>query len=416
MFPAPLKSYRDSSKSDGHILENSLPSYSTRKDSVHFEKSGNPDVSQPAPLKNKKLEELIHKTNIPPNSPISSSRSSQNSSQPLTSNVPEYALPRQLSSSNTLPLPKSSSSSSQNSISSMSSPCQRPKRRPSVVNHLELEYQLLPDKVGEGAFGTVCRGRSLSTNQTLAIKCVKKSILRTGELKESIENEAMIHLNLNHPRIVHLYDVCDTDDGYYFIMDEVKGYTLNDRLNCTCDYPISEEEACHYTYEILQGLEYLHTRNIIHCDLKPENILLEDRGAKAPNDYIHYDVKLCDFGLSKEIPESPIKDKNIYIQLASTQGTMGYMAPEMFMQKRGTTSSDIWSVGILLFKMLFDYDPFYPYSSCATTDLEYDEYACSNVSPQAKAVVDHMLVREPFGRSSAKELLKMKWFDKERER
>lgn len=203
------------------------------------------------------------------------------------------------------------------------------------------------NKLGKGNYSEVFLGKCLDAEKIkkynisdglVAIKKINASNLtKNSNKKIRGEIEVMeIIKNNPHPNIVECYDIIDDIDTIYIVMEYCTDGDLNKYLGC----PISENKAKLYFTQIVNGLIYLYENNIIHRDLKPKNILLSDDKKK---------VKLCDFGLSKITSGLP--------RINTICGSPLYMAPEILNQKEYDNKIDMWSVGIILYEMLFGFNP-----------------------------------------------------------
>ena len=154
-----------------------------------------------------------------------------------------------------------------------------------------------------------------------------------------IKREFSLLKRLNHPNIIKLHDVIiDTNfNNIYFIIDY---YSKGDLASFLKRRPLKEKYCKKYLKQLACGLEYLHSNNILHRDLKPQNILLTDS----------YDIKLTDFGFARII------DKNEMINTLC--GSPMYMAPEIINKRDYNIKSDLWSVGIIMYEMLYGCVPF----------------------------------------------------------
>ncbi|KTG38330.1 hypothetical protein cypCar_00017172 [Cyprinus carpio] len=162
------------------------------------------------------------------------------------------------------------------------------------------------EEVGSGQFAIVKQCREKSSGRDFAAKFIKKRqsvASRRGVLREEIEREVNILQQIHHPNIVMLHDVFENKTDVVLILELVSGGELFDFL--AEKESLSEEEATQFIKQILEGVHYLHTRNIAHFDLKPENIMLLDKNAPLPR------IKLIDFGLAHKIAEG-VEFKNIF--------------------------------------------------------------------------------------------------------
>lgn len=201
-------------------------------------------------------------------------------------------------------------------------------------------YEIL-ETLGSGGFAKVKLGRHRLSKIKVAIKIMdKKALLKTDDLKRvALEIKAL--KDLKHQNICQLYQVVETPDKYYLVLEHAPNGEL-------FDYIVSrgrckEEEARRFFRQIVSAVAYCHAKGIAHRDLKPENLLLD-----ANNN-----IKLIDFGLIGR-PGDLTKDK-----LKTCCGSAAYAAPELI---RGETylgiPADVWSLGILLYALLCGFLPF----------------------------------------------------------
>lgn len=192
--------------------------------------------------------------------------------------------------------------------------------------------------IGEGQFGRVFCGIHRQTGELFALKELNPQKLSTKKFLREIR----ILLSLNHPNIVSCQGVEHNDNGRYLVTEYCEGGTLRDLLELKAELNLAHK--LQLIIDILRGLIHAHNHGIIHRDLKPENILLNiiSNGWRA---------KITDFGVAKIEQE----DKKNY-GLGDT-GSPGYMAPEQFYGKY-SYSSDIYSMGIILYELLVGERPF----------------------------------------------------------
>jgi len=204
---------------------------------------------------------------------------------------------------------------------------------------LEIQREL-----ARGSYGTVYLAWDKLIGRQVALKQVHQSpsAARADDLERML-NEARLVGRLRSPHIATLYRVhaLDGDRGWLFEMEYVEGGSLQDLL--VVDRRLTPEEARRIARGILTGLKHAHDEGIVHGDMKPGNVLLtRDRTPK-----------LVDFGLSRLVGEASVSTSGV--ELA---GTPLYMAPEVVMGERPGTASDLWSVGVVLYRMLAGRPPF----------------------------------------------------------
>lgn len=179
---------------------------------------------------------------------------------------------------------------------------------------------------------------------------------------KQFREETTILMKIHHPNIVNLLDsfvepISKTQIQKYLVLEKIDDGELFDRIVKKTSLPQEESKAIFK--QILTGLKYLHSQNIIHRDIKPENILLNIRRRQSPDerqlgpwdeDEIDIQVKIADFGLAKFTGE---------MQFTNTLcGTPSYVAPEVLVKKGYTSKVDLWSAGVILYVCLCGFPPF----------------------------------------------------------
>lgn len=201
-------------------------------------------------------------------------------------------------------------------------------------------YRLL-GLVGQGQFGRVYCAVHRRTGQLVALKDLDHERFPTHKFLR----ELRFLLSLEHPNIVTCHSLEHTRTGRYLVMDYCEGGTLRGLMEE--ETRLSLPQSIKLTIDILSGLEQAHQRGIVHCDIKPENILLnlEPHGWKA---------RISDFGIARLSQETEVADPH---SGTGNTGSPAYMAPERFYGQYSKTS-DLYSVGVLLFELLSGDRPF----------------------------------------------------------
>lgn len=220
------------------------------------------------------------------------------------------------------------------------------------------DYVELGDVIGTGAQGQVFACRREKSDARLAAKVVDCHRLQLSAdepdiVVKKMENEVRILRNAEHEHCVSLYDIYRTPRWIVLIMERLEGGELFEQI--AKKRTLKELEAKHVFQQLVSGLVFLHGKKIAHRDLKPENVLIAKmRQADPPNeDCTLYDIKIADYGLSKYNDEGE--------PLRSMVGTPQYWAPEMLKAKgrQGYDERvDLWSLGVLLYVMLYGRYPF----------------------------------------------------------
>jgi len=191
------------------------------------------------------------------------------------------------------------------------------------------------DTIGEGAMGTVYRARDPLIERTVAIKAVATAELRKegAEAEARFLREAQSAGRLSHPNIVTIYDVGETEDLAYIAMEYLPGATLREVMD---KGPMPFELVLETAIQMTEALAFAHDHGVIHRDIKPANVIVS-----GP----HGRIKLTDFGIAHL---SNGKPSRAGVMLGSPR----YMSPEQAMGREVSGSSDIFSLGAVLYEMV----------------------------------------------------------------
>ncbi|GAB5358720.1 hypothetical protein AAMO2058_000482900 [Amorphochlora amoebiformis] len=191
--------------------------------------------------------------------------------------------------------------------------------------------------LGRGGFGSVKACRKRDCGSLYAMKIInKKRVKSKNALKNVMEERNVLVLIQNNPFITNLKYALQDEDNLYFIMDLMLGGDL--KFHLINSHHFTEERARFYAAQVLLGLEHIHAHGVIYRDLKLENVLLDHWG----------NARLSDLGLAV-VTDKPIK---------GYAGTPGYTAPEMIANHRYTNAVDIFSFGVMLYRMMCGSKPF----------------------------------------------------------
>ena len=202
------------------------------------------------------------------------------------------------------------------------------------------ERYRLVEKIGIGGMAIVYRAVDIRTGRDVAVKVLKPEYSQNAEFVSRFQREAEAASKMTHHNIVNLLDVGMDGDTRYLVMEYVRGKTLKDvirekgRLN--------PQVAGQITIRILSALQHAHQHGIIHRDIKPQNILVHEDGH----------IKVADFGIARMTGASTLTHDD------SVMGTVHYISPEQVSGREVRETSDIYSVGVVLYEMLTGHVPF----------------------------------------------------------
>ena len=251
---------------------------------------------------------------------------------------------------------------------------------------------IIKKTIGKGTFSKVKLGIHKETKQKVAIKILEKSAIVEKDDLERIIREMTILNQIDHINVIKVYDIYESEDNYLIIMEYCEGGELFNYI--VKNQKLSDEETAFFFYQIINGVEYLHSKNIVHRDLKPENLLLCEGNI----------LKIIDFGLS-----------NFYNgnYLSTPCGSPCYASPEMVSgNKYNGFNIDIWAIGIILFAMLCGYLPFEDDDNDILFQkiLECKLHYPSHLSPLAKDIMKKILVTNPEKRIKIPQIKKHKFY------
>ena len=259
-------------------------------------------------------------------------------------------------------------------------------------------------EIGSGGFSKVYEVRNKASDTIRACKYIDKRNYKEEDV-EKFKKEISILKDFDHPNIVKLYEIFETDKSFYLIMEKCNGgnlgYKITERINL--EKLFDEKILSEVFRQITSAIKFCHDKGICHRDLKPENICFLNLGSMENNP-----SKLIDFGFGRVIdPQNKMK---------SRVGSSLYMAPEVI-KKNYNEKCDIWSLGVILFFILSGKPPFFGENDTETTKkilsikYNFDDDVWKNVSEDAKDLIRHMLVKENE-RYTAEQVLAHPWIKK----
>ncbi|PON66181.1 Calcium/calmodulin-dependent/calcium-dependent protein kinase [Trema orientale] len=251
--------------------------------------------------------------------------------------------------------------------------------------------------LGQGTFAKVYYARSLITNQSAAIKVIdKEKIVKVG-LIDQIKREISIMRLVKHPNIIELYEVMATKTKIYFVMEYAKGGEL---FNKVAKGRLKEDVARKYFQQLINAVDFCHSRGVYHRDIKPENLLLDENDS----------LKVSDFGLSA-LAECKHQDGLLH----TTCGTPAYVAPEVINRKGyDGAKADIWSCGVVLYVLLAGYLPFHDsnlmelYRKIGKAEFKFPSW----FPPEVRRLLSRILDPNPNTRISIDKIKESSWLRK----
>jgi tetratricopeptide (TPR) repeat protein len=227
-------------------------------------------------------------------------------------------------------------------------------------------------EVGRGGFGVVYEAKDRDLGRQVALKVVRPG--RGTEEEGKVTREAEAIARLTHPNLVTLHDVGRSEGSPYLVFEFMRGKTLQEKLE---DGPLPVQEAVHIAVEVARGIAHAHGEGVVHRDLKPSNVFVTDRGL----------VKILDFGMAHAFGRRRLSG-----------GTPAYMAPEQWEDAPEDERTDVFALGVMLYRMLSGEYP-YPendgrWSEKLTTARVLDIPG----APGLSEIVARMLERTPTKR------------------
>ncbi|XP_057335579.1 probable serine/threonine-protein kinase MARK-A [Microplitis mediator] len=259
-------------------------------------------------------------------------------------------------------------------------------------------YEIDPKPFASGQWAKVYRCRSRSTGTLYAAKYSSRTRFNTDCSAELRHEIALLSLCSQSPRVVRLHDVYETPKEIILVMEFAPGGDLQTLIDG--DLVPLEGDVVHFVKQLVEGLAYLHERNIAHLDIKPQNLVMMGTFPEC-------DVKLCDFEISRVVLEGT--------EVREILGTPDYVAPEILHYEPITLAADMWSLGVTTYVLLTGFSPFggetdqETFQNISLGEVDFPEELFEDVSTQAKDFVAKLLVLDPSARMSAKQCLRHDW-------
>ena len=253
------------------------------------------------------------------------------------------------------------------------------------IDHYEIIRML-----GHGGMNRVYLARDVTNEQEVVLKFPNDELIGDIAVFERYKREAEIGNRLHHPQVQQLLNTDEKRSEDYLVVEFIEGKTLRTILEEHAPDPLPVADAIRITLLISDALAYCHERGIFHRDIKPENIMVQEDG----------NIKIIDFGVALLEGARRVTWRG----LSSTVGTPDYMSPEQLKGERGTASSDIYAVGVMLYEMLCGHTPFEGENIFAIMNQHVSQDPPSillinpQLSPELATVVMHAIRRDPSKR------------------
>ncbi|XP_054286408.1 SNF-related serine/threonine-protein kinase-like [Macrosteles quadrilineatus] len=247
--------------------------------------------------------------------------------------------------------------------------------------------------LGSGHFAVVKLARHVFTGEKVAVKVIDKTKLDDVS-RDHLFQEVRCMKLVQHPNVVRLYEVIDTQTKLYLILELGDGGDLYDYI-MRHEAGLSEGVAREYFRQIVRAISYCHKLHVVHRDLKPENVVFFERVGV---------VKLTDFGFSNRFCPGQ--------KLETSCGSLAYSAPEILLgDSYDAPAVDVWSLGVILYMLVCGQAPFQEANDSETLTMIMDcKYTVpSHVSDGCRRLIGRMLVRQPEKRATLEEIASDSW-------
>lgn len=262
-----------------------------------------------------------------------------------------------------------------------------------IVNNYRLDYLIV-----NTCSSVIFNARDITTGDQKVLKFIK----RFNGKEQRIKNEIDIMSNCKHPNIVQIKEDFSYMQFHVLVLDFTPFRCLYTFIHGQYSQGLPEKTAKIMFYQLLDGLNYLHSQGIGHIDIKTGNFLVKNGDLDNPV------VQLTDFGYAQSLPEGKLSSEFI--------GTPVYSAPEMYTKTKYSKAVDMWSMGVCLYEMLSGQMP-WPSSSKKETlisillgKFNFDSPAWSTISEEAKDLIKQLICVNPRKRLTAKEAMNHPWF------
>ncbi|XP_033191756.2 polo like kinase SAK isoform X2 [Bombus vancouverensis nearcticus] len=252
------------------------------------------------------------------------------------------------------------------------------------------DYEVL-NLLGKGGFASVYRAKCLRSGIEVAIKMIDKKLMQAAGMVDRVGQEIAIHSKLKNPAILELYTVFQDANYVYLVLELCHNGELQRYFKMQGSRALSEAQAGHIISQVVQGLLYLHSYQILHRDMSLSNLLLTK----------DMQVKIADFGLATQLTRPDEKHLTMC-------GTPNYISPEIATRSSHGLEADVWSLGCMLYTLLVGKPPFDTdaVKSTLTRVVMADYIMPAHLSDNAKDLIDKLLKKNPKDRIRLRDIPK----------
>src|SRR6202165_1783544 len=218
-----------------------------------------------------------------------------------------------------------------------------------------IEHYDIIRKLGAGGSGVVYLANDTLLQRPVVMKILRTGLMSAQQLRTTVLREARLASAIEHPNVCAIYEVGESGDEGYIVMQYVPGQSLDVLI---ARGPASPQLVLSVGIQVADGLQAAHSLGIFHRDLKPQNVMLTDGGL----------AKILDFGLARRLrpeeanfdPAKPAlaKDASVAATYTARGAPIRYMAPEQFVTGQSSVQSDVWALGVILFELTSGRHPF----------------------------------------------------------
>ncbi|XP_076642183.1 polo like kinase SAK isoform X1 [Halictus rubicundus] len=252
------------------------------------------------------------------------------------------------------------------------------------------DYEVL-NLLGKGGFASVYRAKCLRSGIEVAIKMIDKKLMQAAGMVGRVRQEVAIHSRLKHPAVLELYTFFEDANYVYLVLELCHNGELQRFLKTQGSCALPEEHAGRIIRQVVQGLLYLHSHQILHRDMSLSNLLLSR----------DMQVKIADFGLATQLTRPDEKHLTMC-------GTPNYISPEVATRSSHGLEADVWSLGCMLYTLLVGNPPFDTdaVKSTLTRVVMADYVMPHHLSDNAKDLIDKLLKKNPKERIRLRDIPK----------